>query len=246
MGVAVIGAVPAGLPSFSWSPVPRPLWEPLLTGAGALALVSITSGMVTARSFAARNGYEVDVDRECIAMAPATSPQVCRRGSRSPAPTRDRGERQHGWQDPGHRARGSGRDRARAVVLHGPATVPARQRARRRADLRRTGTLRLAGPGPLRPDKRGRAGGLLTAMFGVVALGAFQGIGLAVPGDAGAPDSVGAARRCGPRTRRGPAGILRFAAPEDAAAVPGLLCIASRRRSSSTTPPISVAACSRP
>jgi high affinity sulfate transporter 1 len=67
-GVAVIGIVPAGLPSFAWSPVPRPLWEPLLTGAGALALVSITSGMVTARSFATRNGYEVDVDRECIAI----------------------------------------------------------------------------------------------------------------------------------------------------------------------------------
>ena len=41
---------------------------PLLTGAAGLALVSFTSGMVTARSFAARNHYEIDVDREFIAL----------------------------------------------------------------------------------------------------------------------------------------------------------------------------------
>ena len=39
-----------------------------ITGAGGLALVSFTSGMVTARSFAARNRYEIDVDREFIAL----------------------------------------------------------------------------------------------------------------------------------------------------------------------------------
>ena len=41
MGVAVLGAVPAGLPSLGWTPVPSDIWGPLLTGAGALALVSI-------------------------------------------------------------------------------------------------------------------------------------------------------------------------------------------------------------
>ena len=41
---------------------------PLLSGAAGLALVSFTSGMVTARSFAARNRYEIDVDREFIAL----------------------------------------------------------------------------------------------------------------------------------------------------------------------------------
>jgi MFS superfamily sulfate permease-like transporter len=40
----------------------------LLAGAVGLALVSFTSGMVTARSFAARNGYDIDVDREFIAL----------------------------------------------------------------------------------------------------------------------------------------------------------------------------------
>ena len=68
IGVAVLGAVPAGLPALSWTPVPPAFVGPLLTGAGALALVSVTSGMVTARSFAARNRYEIDVDREFIAL----------------------------------------------------------------------------------------------------------------------------------------------------------------------------------
>jgi high affinity sulfate transporter 1 len=67
-GVAVIGSVPAGLPRLGWSPVPADLLGPLVTGAAALALVSVTSGMVTARSFAAKNGYDLDVDREFIAI----------------------------------------------------------------------------------------------------------------------------------------------------------------------------------
>ncbi len=40
----------------------------MLAGAFGLALVSFTSGMVTARSFATRNHYDVDVDREFIAL----------------------------------------------------------------------------------------------------------------------------------------------------------------------------------
>jgi len=40
----------------------------LLSGAAGLALVSFTSGMITARSFAARNRYEIDVDREFVAL----------------------------------------------------------------------------------------------------------------------------------------------------------------------------------
>jgi high affinity sulfate transporter 1 len=67
-GVTVVGAVPAGLPRLGWTPVPSDLIASLATGAAALALVSITSGMVTARSFASKNGYELDVNREFIAI----------------------------------------------------------------------------------------------------------------------------------------------------------------------------------
>lgn len=67
-GVAVLGAVPAGLPDLRLSLVPAEHIEPLLAGAVGLALVSVTSGMITARSFASRNGYEIDVDREFVAF----------------------------------------------------------------------------------------------------------------------------------------------------------------------------------
>jgi high affinity sulfate transporter 1 len=68
MGVAVLGMVPAGLPDLRWTPVPSAHVGALLSGAAGLALVSFTSGMITARSFAARNRYEIDVDREFIAL----------------------------------------------------------------------------------------------------------------------------------------------------------------------------------
>jgi high affinity sulfate transporter 1 len=67
-GVAVLGAIPAGLPHLGWTPVPSELLVPLATGAAGLALVSVTSGMVTARSFASRNRYEINVDREFLAL----------------------------------------------------------------------------------------------------------------------------------------------------------------------------------
>jgi MFS superfamily sulfate permease-like transporter len=60
--------VPSGLPSFCWTPLPASHLGPLISGAVGLALVSFASGMVTARSFAARNKYEIDVDREFIAL----------------------------------------------------------------------------------------------------------------------------------------------------------------------------------
>ena len=67
-GVAVLGAVPAGLPALGWAPIDPDHVVPLVTGAAALALVSFTSGMVTARSFAERSHYEIDVDREFVAL----------------------------------------------------------------------------------------------------------------------------------------------------------------------------------
>jgi high affinity sulfate transporter 1 len=67
-GVAVVGALPAGLPGLSWPQFDPDLLKPLLGGALGVALVSFSSGMVTARSFAARNRYDIDVDQEFIAL----------------------------------------------------------------------------------------------------------------------------------------------------------------------------------
>ncbi len=70
-GVAVIGAVPAGLPELHWPRVPLDLLDEIAGAAAGLALVSFSSMMLTARSFAAKNRYEIDVDREFAALGAA-------------------------------------------------------------------------------------------------------------------------------------------------------------------------------
>jgi high affinity sulfate transporter 1 len=67
-GVSVVGLLPSGLPGLTFPEFDLGLLQPLLGGALGVALVSFSSGMVTARSFAARNHYEVDVDQEFIAL----------------------------------------------------------------------------------------------------------------------------------------------------------------------------------
>ena len=70
-GVAVIGAVPAGLPELRLPHVPLDLIDELAGAAAGLALVSFSSMMLTARGFAAKNHYEIDVDREFAALGAA-------------------------------------------------------------------------------------------------------------------------------------------------------------------------------
>ena len=67
-GVAVVGALPAGLPDLRWPRFDPELLRPLLFGAAGVALMSFSSDMVTARSFAARNRYDLDPDQEFIAL----------------------------------------------------------------------------------------------------------------------------------------------------------------------------------
>jgi high affinity sulfate transporter 1 len=67
-GVAVVGELPAGLPDLSWPRLDAENLKLLLIDALGVALVSFSSSMVTARSFAARNRYDIDVDQEFIAL----------------------------------------------------------------------------------------------------------------------------------------------------------------------------------
>jgi high affinity sulfate transporter 1 len=66
-GVAILGPVPAGLPTLHWPAFPLEDVPPLVADAAGLALVLFTSGTLTARSFASRGGYDIDVDRELAA-----------------------------------------------------------------------------------------------------------------------------------------------------------------------------------
>ena len=67
-GVAVLGSVPAGLPSLHIATFEPATFKMLFADAAGIALVSFTSGVLTAKSFARRNRYEVDANQELIAF----------------------------------------------------------------------------------------------------------------------------------------------------------------------------------
>ena len=70
-GVAILGSVPAGLPSFHLPAFDPNAFTLLLDDAAGIALVSFTSGVLTAKSFARRNRYEIDTNQELIAFGSA-------------------------------------------------------------------------------------------------------------------------------------------------------------------------------
>ncbi|HXW61136.1 MAG TPA: SulP family inorganic anion transporter [Candidatus Acidoferrales bacterium] len=70
-GVQAVGEVPAGLPVLKIPTFPVDLLPKLFEEAAGLALVSFTSMMLTSRSFASKNRYEVDADREFAALGAA-------------------------------------------------------------------------------------------------------------------------------------------------------------------------------
>jgi len=67
-GVRVVGVVPAGLPAFGVPSVDPNDLRALAIGALGIALMSYCSAMLTARSFAARNHYEIDANQDFIAL----------------------------------------------------------------------------------------------------------------------------------------------------------------------------------
>jgi len=70
-GIATLQRLPAGFPALQWPAIPLDDIEPIAAAATALALVLFTSGTLTARSFAAKGGYDIDVDREFAAYGAA-------------------------------------------------------------------------------------------------------------------------------------------------------------------------------
>ena len=70
-GVKTIGAVPAGLPALRVPHIHADQLPELLAEAAGLALVSFSSLMLTARSFASKNGYDIDPDQDFAALGVA-------------------------------------------------------------------------------------------------------------------------------------------------------------------------------
>jgi high affinity sulfate transporter 1 len=70
-GVALLGTIPAGFPPLTMPSVSESDLLPLALGAVGLALISFNSAMVTARSFAVKNRYEIDSNQEFIALGVA-------------------------------------------------------------------------------------------------------------------------------------------------------------------------------
>ena len=68
LGVKTIGVVPAGFPAMGFPRIPVNLLPDAFGEAVGLALISFSSMMLTARSFASKNRYEIDGDREFAAL----------------------------------------------------------------------------------------------------------------------------------------------------------------------------------
>ncbi len=68
VGIQTIGWVRPGLPKISIPTFPTTLLPSLLAEAVGLALISFSSMMLTARSFASKNRYDIDPDREFTAL----------------------------------------------------------------------------------------------------------------------------------------------------------------------------------
>src|SRR5262249_4629255 len=71
LGVKTIGAIPSGMPELRLPSVDPKALSSLLAEAAGLALVSFSSMMLTARSFASKNNYDIDPDQEFAALGAA-------------------------------------------------------------------------------------------------------------------------------------------------------------------------------
>src|SRR6185369_10375057 len=79
-GVAIVGGVPSGFPLPMLPRFGADELRPLTLGAAGIALVSFCSMMTTARGFAAKNGYRIDVNRDMFALGVSDLTSAFNRG----------------------------------------------------------------------------------------------------------------------------------------------------------------------
>ncbi|GAA3878206.1 sulfate permease [Leifsonia kafniensis] len=67
-GVAVLGHVDAGAPSFTWPVISWTLWLQLIPSAIALTLVTMGEGLLVSRSYGEKRGYPTSPNRDLMAF----------------------------------------------------------------------------------------------------------------------------------------------------------------------------------
>ncbi len=72
-GVAIIGEIPAGLPSLAWPDITLTQWVSLIPGAIAIVVVGFAELVAAARTYARKYGYKVDANQELIALGAANA-----------------------------------------------------------------------------------------------------------------------------------------------------------------------------
>jgi SulP family sulfate permease len=70
-GVHVVGDVPKGLPGFQFPAISVRDVTELLPAAAGIAMLTFPEGVLLARAFAAKNGYEIRANQELVALAAA-------------------------------------------------------------------------------------------------------------------------------------------------------------------------------
>jgi sulfate permease, SulP family len=70
-GVEVVGDIPLGLPPLGLPPIEAGDVPRLVGAAAGVSVVAYTSVLLTARSFASRNGYTIDANAELVALGSA-------------------------------------------------------------------------------------------------------------------------------------------------------------------------------
>ncbi|RUM22964.1 SulP family inorganic anion transporter [Rhizobium vallis] len=70
-GIAVVGDLPSGLPSFTLPAFHQMPLDKIVLGSAAIFLVSFGAGIVAARSFGSRTGEEVDANQELVGLGAA-------------------------------------------------------------------------------------------------------------------------------------------------------------------------------
>jgi high affinity sulfate transporter 1 len=70
-GVATLGEVAAGPPVFAWPQLTPSQWVALIPSSLALAAVTVAEGLLISRSYASRNGYATNPNRDLLAFGAA-------------------------------------------------------------------------------------------------------------------------------------------------------------------------------